>query len=474
MSLPVIIQGGMGAGVSGWRLARSVALHGQLGVVSGTALDSILVRYLQMGDAGGHYRRAMEWFPFPHVASRVLEKYFVDGGKDPERPFARLPFHTLNPTREQSETLVLAAFLEVALAKDGHDGPVGINLLEKIQLPNLPTLYGAMLAGVDFVLMGAGIPREIPGALDHFVNHEAASMTISVEGALAGENHQLTFDPQAVFPGTHASLRRPAFLAIVSSATLASALIKRATGRIDGFVIEGPTAGGHNAPPRGQMILSEQGEPVYGPRDAVELEAFRKFGLPFWLAGSLGHPDKVQSAKAQGAQGVQVGTLFAFCEESGLAPALRARVLKACRHGRVEVFTDPVASPTGFPFKVVQLSGTLAEKQLYESRERVCDLGYLRHPYRREDGTIGYRCPSEPVEDYLSKGGWPTETTGRKCLCNLLVANIGYEQVRSDGYHELPLLTAGSDLEQLDPLLAKHAEGYSCVDVLEYLMGETG
>lgn len=56
MSEPVIIQGGMGAGVSNWKLARAVSLAGQLGVVSGTALDSILTRRLQMGDRDGAMR----------------------------------------------------------------------------------------------------------------------------------------------------------------------------------------------------------------------------------------------------------------------------------------------------------------------------------------------------------------------------------------------------------------------------------
>ncbi len=36
--LPIIIQGGMGAGVSSWSLARAVSKAGQLGVVSGTAI----------------------------------------------------------------------------------------------------------------------------------------------------------------------------------------------------------------------------------------------------------------------------------------------------------------------------------------------------------------------------------------------------------------------------------------------------
>jgi nitronate monooxygenase len=33
-TLPIIIQGGMGAGVSDWRLARAVSITGQLGVVT--------------------------------------------------------------------------------------------------------------------------------------------------------------------------------------------------------------------------------------------------------------------------------------------------------------------------------------------------------------------------------------------------------------------------------------------------------
>ena len=44
-----IIQGGMGAAVSSWRLAKAVSRRGQLGVVSGVALDLILARRLQDG-----------------------------------------------------------------------------------------------------------------------------------------------------------------------------------------------------------------------------------------------------------------------------------------------------------------------------------------------------------------------------------------------------------------------------------------
>ena len=47
----------------------------------------------------------------------------------------------------------------------GHDGWVGVNYLEKIQLATPAAVYGAMLAGVDYVLMGAGVPTGIPQLL---------------------------------------------------------------------------------------------------------------------------------------------------------------------------------------------------------------------------------------------------------------------------------------------------------------------
>ena len=47
MVLPQIIQGGMGVGISNWQLAQAVSRRGQLGVVSGTALDQMLARRLQ-------------------------------------------------------------------------------------------------------------------------------------------------------------------------------------------------------------------------------------------------------------------------------------------------------------------------------------------------------------------------------------------------------------------------------------------
>ncbi len=462
---PTIIQGGMGVAVSNWRLANAVARRGQLGVVSATALDTVLVRRLQDGDPEGAIRRSMARFPVPGVAERVLHRYFLPAGRAPDQPYAMLPMYRQRVSVARQQITMLAAFVEVDLAKEGHGGLVGVNLLTKVQLPNLASLYGAMLADVDYVLMGAGIPREIPGALDALARHATATLRLDVEGAGPGENVDLTFDPLAHLEGiTLPPLRRPKFLAIIASNSLATVLARKASGRVDGFVVEGPTAGGHNAPPRGAPQFNERGEPLYGERDVVDLTKLAELGLPFWVAGGAGTPEGVRAAQASGAAGVQVGTLFAWCDEAGITEPLKRDVLHHVGRGDVTVFTDPLASPTGYPFKVVQLPGAEAPE-----RERVCDLGYLRTAYRGADGRLDYRCPAEPLETYLRKGGTLQDAVGRRCLCNALTADVGLGQVRKDGSVEPPLLTSGDDLTGMGKFLDGR-DHYSAADVIDYLL----
>jgi NAD(P)H-dependent flavin oxidoreductase YrpB (nitropropane dioxygenase family) len=327
-----------------------------------------------------------------------------------------------------------------------------------------------MLAGADYILMGAGIPRAIPGALDLLANGQAASLAIEVEGALPGEKQTSTFDPQGFCGGEVSQLKRPQFLGIVASATLAIALAKKSTGRVDGFVVEGSTAGGHNAPPRGPLQLTPAGEPLYGPRDLPELDKIRALDLPFWLAGGYGHPGKLAEAIALGAVGIQVGTPFAFCEESGVELEIKRKAIDLSRRGKANIFTDPVASPTGFPFKVAQFESTLSDPSNYKTRNRICDLGYLRHPYRKADGTIGYRCPAEPIKQYVRKGGTIAQTIGRKCVCNALPASVGLSQVRAEGLNELALVTAGDDIAHVAQFLPTGCDSYSAADVVRRLL----
>jgi nitronate monooxygenase len=348
---------------------------------------------------------------------------------------------------------------------------VGINYLEKIQVPILPSLYGAMLGGVAVVLMGAGIPLRIPGILDRFVHHEPATYSLNITGAQEGDDTTLRFSPAEFRERDLPPLARPDFVPIISSYTLALTLTKKANGRVDGFVIEGPTAGGHNAPPRGKLQLTEKGEPVYGERDAVDLGKIRQLGLPFWLAGGRGTAEGLRDALGEGAAGIQVGTAFAFCEESGLLPEYKTSILRKAASGAASVFTDPVASPTGFPFKVAAVESSLSEEDEYLARTRTCDLGYLREAYRKEDGTVGYRCASEPLPAYLSKGGTEEDAQGRKCLCNALMANIGHPQLRRDGLAERPLITSGDDLADLGRFLPPGASSYTARDVVAKLLG---
>jgi NAD(P)H-dependent flavin oxidoreductase YrpB (nitropropane dioxygenase family) len=460
----------MGVAVSGWKLARAVSQLGQLGVISGTGLAIVLARGLQLGDPSGHLRHALRHFPVPGVGERVCAEYYIPGGKSPDAPFKLSALPVIRPGPAALELIVAANFAEVFLAKTGHDGVVGINLLEKIQVPTLPSLFGAMLAGVDYVLMGAGIPRSIPGSLDRLARGETAELKIDVAGALPGEEFLSTFDPQRFCSGAAPVLKRPYFLGIVASATLAQTLAKKASGRVDGFVVEGDRAGGHNAPPRGPLQISAAGEPVYGERDVVDLEKIRALGVPFWLAGTYGRPGRLAEAESLGANGIQVGTAFAFCAESNLQPEFKQRALELSRVGQARIFTDPVASPTGFPFKVFQLSGTLSDEAEYAARERVCDLGYLRQVYRNADGTLGYRCASEPLVDFLRKGGTPEAARGRKCLCNGLAADVGLGQHGAGRKPELALLTAGDDVATIVQFLSPGSDTYTAADVLRHLL----
>ena len=470
IQFPKIIQGGMGVGVSNWRLAQAVSKLGQLGVVSGTALDALLVRRLADGDIGGHMRRGLDAFPFPDMARRVWQEYFVPGGKALDASYPVTPMHQRRDLRKVVELCIVSNFVEVFLAREGHKNPVGINFLEKVQMPHLSSIYGAMLAGVGYVLMGAGIPLHIPGVLDAFAAQHPSEYKLSVTGAAQGQDTQMQFDPADYAEGPLPILHRPKFLAIVSSNTLATTMLRRASGRVDGLVIETPTAGGHNAPPRGKLQLNHAGEPIYGERDRVNIAELRALGVPFWLAGGYGNAEMVREALDEGAAGVQVGTAFAFTRESGLRPDLKNRLLAQAMTGSGEVFTDPLASPTGFPSKVEQLQGSYSDSEVAEARKRVCDLGYLREPYANPDGGIGYRCAAEPVANFVAKGGKIEDTVGRKCLCNALLSNIGHAQVRKDDKIEPPLVTVGDDLNTIAQFLAPGRETYGAADVVESLL----
>ena len=159
-----LIQGGMGVYVSNWRLASAVARERPgvaAGTVSGTALEVVHVRLLQLGDPGGHLRRALQAMDDQFrtdIGRKICDRFFIEGGKAPGARFRSAPMQMaaaddgatrfavpngdghgtsvrLKLDDALVEMLIAAGFAEVWLAKQGHGGKVFINFLKKIELP---------------------------------------------------------------------------------------------------------------------------------------------------------------------------------------------------------------------------------------------------------------------------------------------------------------------------------------------------
>jgi NAD(P)H-dependent flavin oxidoreductase YrpB (nitropropane dioxygenase family) len=465
-SYPTIIQGGMGIAVSSWQLAKEVSIAGELGVISGTAIDSVVARRLQDGDLTGDIRRAMGAYPNQDTIKEITDRFYIEGGRAEDKPYLDVPKLSIKGNLFSNKLLAVASFVEVWLAKEGHDGLIGMNILEKIQLAIPAQLYGAMLADVDYILIGAGIPAQVPHLLNEISQGNKVAMKVDV--ADTKDKHYLHFDPRTLgldnFP-----IKRPLFLAIVTSHALVAYLNKDEETKPDGYVIEYHVAGGHNAPPRAKNHVNDEGEAVYNELDIPNLEKIHASGSPFWLAGGYATPEKVKEAISYGAQGVQVGSLFALANESGFTNENRSSILVSLADPTMRVMTDASASPTGFPFKVIQNNQTLSNDNLYKERTRICDLGYLRTMFQREKGGIGYRCPAEPLDNYEFKNGEVDQAQGSKCLCNALMADIGLGQVRPDGRTEISLLTFGSDLDGPRALRQLHPDGWNAVQALNFL-----
>lgn len=467
---PELIQGGMGVGVSSWKLARAVAQAGKkldrsvLGVVSGTGLPILMIDGLQHHDPDTI--RAVRAFPIPEIGQAILDIY-IGSEKLPPKP------QFLISGTERTKTLtthlsMVSNFVEVWLAKEGHDQPIGINYLEKLQPSHLSGIFGAMLAGVNVVLMGAGMPNQVPAILDKFSQNQPATYNVDVEKRTGGyEMYEMSFDPfRYLTKGQEQTLQRPEFLAIISSHALAQRLARKVAG-VNGFVVEGPLAGGHNAPARSKM-LNELGEPIYGEKDKPDLDEILQLRLPYWLAGDFASPEKLEEAKKMGAVGIQVGSAFALSDESSLDPKIKRVLRKRSYNGDLVVITSAVASPSGYPFQVAQVDGTLSDPDVYKERERDCIYGYLVKPFMDEEGEIDFRCPAEPVDVYVSKkGGKLEDTVGRQCICCGLVA-----AVNRAGEGKPAIVTLGKNQDFVHALMDGPDDTYSAEDVVRYILTE--
>lgn len=459
-------QAGMGVGVSKWPMANIVAKLGQIGTVSGTMLDGTLVYELQMGDLDGNIRRALSHFPFPRIKELVLSKFYVEGGIDKNKIMKRVQKFSVNPPETLIATTICANFVYVWLANEGHDNPVSINYLDKVPMPHIYALTGAILAGVGEITIGAGIPINIPQLIDSICNWGIATYPIEVIGYNKKNwKYTMSLDLNEFLGPKPYELKRPGFIPIISSYSMANILVTKCpVGSIQGFAIEivnekgEPVAGGHNARPKRNG--------VYGEMDIIDFKKIAEFGIPFWLGGGVCSPEAYRKAIELGASGVQIGTAFALCDDSGMNKQSSADTRRLGFLGELVVKTDMIASPTGYPFKVAMLPGTLSDIEVYNQRTRICNIGGLIVPYEREDGEIRYRCSAEPDDDYELKGGDISKIAGVVCLCNCLAQNANVNPSKDEPI----IVTLGDNVDFLKYLMADENSTYHAIDVIEYIL----
>ncbi len=504
-----LIQGGMGIHVSHWRLAKAAAKSRPgviAGTVSGTAADFAMVRQLQLGDPGGHIREALQNLDIKYttkVGRKILDKYFLPHSKAPQDRYKNPPRCTISnsvdggrmiPNYQQIELKIedelielwiATGFTQVYLAKKGHAGPIFINFLYKIELPLLYTMYGAMLAGVDGIVVGAGNPDGLPKICSQLTRHEKVSIEPTVLYKEVDQKLFITCDPQKICEGVFARkpLVRPAFLSIVSSEHLAVALANSSSEPPDGLIIENHTAGGHNANPSGPMIKDQQGQPIYGDKDIADLEVIRKTGLPFWLGGGLASREKLEFALESGAQGIQAGTIYAMCEESGMRSDHRCAIFKRLRNNSDDsiIVRTTLFSPTGFCFKVADVENTLFDNSIYLMRKRACDIGLLRQigldkPNEAGQRRLFQRCPAEPLESFVKNRGLLRNSAEKRCLCNGLIAGAGFPQTtrnnQNQEWEEPSIVTIGENLDGVRRLSSNGQHPYWCIDIAKDILGE--
>lgn len=422
--MPRLIQAGMGIHISSAKLANSTARLGALGVVSGAALRHIVLEDIRANDE--ETIAITQQFPITHFVEEALS--FMPGGRKHNRP---VPVDTPEPRYSAlpRRLSAVAAFVEVMRARRGHRGKVGINIMWKCPLTVLPSIYGAMLAGVDALLCGAGVPMELPDIVAKIragINMEYLPLT----GTETHARMDIADDDSGAFLQ---QFKVPKMIPILSNFAFAKRLLdtweKKYSASPFAFVLENHAAGGHNAPPRNKSTFSEQ--------DDIEtyFEKVLALGIPVYAAGNFdggGTREEFESWIAKGAYGLQIGSRFALCEESGMRDDLRQQILQKNQQKALEIKTDMVASPTGYPIKIAQLPGTISDEAIHQARKRVCNKKYLvrSHFQEQPDGSRKetYICAAMSPEEYSRLGGDPAETEGKVCLCNGLLSTAGYYQ----------------------------------------------
>ncbi len=335
----IFAQGGMGVGISLASLAKAVAKRGGIGTISSAGLAAIVSRRL----------------------GRRID------------------------VRQ-------AAAIEVADSKkDG--GFIAINIMVALHQAFTDSILGAIEGGVDALILGAGLPTNLPSSLEK--------------------------SDVALIP-------------IVSSAKALRIIHKRWTDRLkrapDAVILEGPLAGGHLGFSLADVTKPEyQLENIFGP---VKEFAQKHGDFPVIVAGGIYyHEDIVRWINELGADGIQMGTRFAATQESGASADFKQAIIN-CREEDI-IVPDKPGSPCGLPFRIIKTSPGY-QVAMEKSRPPKCNRGLV---LRRDVEGHYTVCPARTSHDSF-------------CICNVLFAAHGFTDA------EEPIYTIGSRGHLVDRILS--------------------
>ncbi len=261
-----------------------------------------------------------------------------------------------------------AAHEEVSLAKEG--GFAGINIMVALVKDYEASVRGAIEAGADAVISGAGLPMQLPSV---------------------------------------AKPKDTALIPIVSSARALEIICRRWERqgyRPDAAVLEGPLAGGHLGFKLEEIHLEENTlERLLPPvKDVAE----RHGGFPIIVAGGVYSHEDILRFLRMGADGVQMGTRFLCTEESGATPDYKQAVLDANEED-ILVASRP-GSPCGLPFRVLR-DAPMYRDSLKALRPPKCDKGYVL--LKDDEGKFTRCAAKENNRDFF-------------CICNGLLCSAVY------------------------------------------------
>ncbi|MCC6197504.1 MAG: nitronate monooxygenase [Burkholderiales bacterium] len=289
-----IVQGGMGVGVSAHRLAGAVAKLGALGTIASV-------------DLRRHH---------PDLMART--RHCRDG-----------------PAIDAANLEALDREIAAARTIAGGQGMLAVNVMRAVS-QYASYVRRACESGIDAIVMGAGLPLDLP-------------------------------DLTADFPGV-------ALIPILSDARGIQLVVRKwaRKGRLpDAIVIEHPRyAGGH----LGAASVADLADPRFDFERVIPetLTFFREQGIapiPLIAAGGISSHTRLVELLALGAAGVQLGTAFAVTEEGDAADAFKATLANAKPDDIVEFM-----SVAGLPARAVRtrwLSAYLANLPAISAAARV-------------------------------------------------------------------------------------------------------